>query len=187
MGQHWWTNWKRLLRAAQEDFQKIGAFFPSSRFASRRTAAEIPPNAKRVIELGPGPGTVTHAILKHIPPSTELILIEINPIFIPSLRQRFPEQRVWEADILALPEGELTPYYGTCDAVISGIPYSFLPDSQCKLLTKRAHQLLRDEGRFINYQANIKAGYFLRAEFRSLKMLFEPRNLPPYFIWVAEK
>ena len=74
--------------------QQVGSVIPSSRFMERRlvglATAEAP---KVVVELGPGTGGTTRALLRAMPPGSQLLAIEISPDFA-ALLQRIPDPRL---------------------------------------------------------------------------------------------
>jgi len=74
--------------------KQVGSIIPSSRFLERRIvrAAEIA-NASLVVELGPGTGGTTRALLRALSPKARLLAIEIDPRFVELLRRR-PDPRL---------------------------------------------------------------------------------------------
>ena len=77
---------------------RTGAQQPSSRALAAAMAAEIDPAADGpVVELGPGTGVVTRALLDRGIPEDRLILIELNPSFADHVRRMFPQATVGTA------------------------------------------------------------------------------------------
>ena len=65
----------------------VGSVIPSSRYLERRIVKEAGLASARVaVELGPGVGGTTRAILRALPADAKLLSIEINPDFVPALR-----------------------------------------------------------------------------------------------------
>ena len=108
----------------------IGAFGPSSPSVAKAMTMPLKGHTapSRVLEVGPGTGAVTEAILEHLNPADSLDLCELNPEFVKLLRERFetvpgqagPRVRVFEGDVL---EKAGTAY----DYIISSVPASNLP------------------------------------------------------------
>src|SRR4030095_15898399 len=74
--------------------KQVVSIIPSSRFLERRvTRATRAHRAKLIVELGPGTGGTTRALLRAMQPSARLLAIEINPHFVEVL-QRWPEPRL---------------------------------------------------------------------------------------------
>ena len=100
---------------------RVAAFTPSSRSLARLITREITPAQAPVIELGPGTGVFTLALLERGLAPDQLVLLESGPEFATILRKRFPGVRVIIGDAAR-------PY--ACDmaletpagAVVSGLP-----------------------------------------------------------------
>src|SRR5205807_6885581 len=75
-------------------FRTTGALLPSSRFLARalaaplrRPAARVPAEKpRRVLEVGPGTGSVTRAILRYLRPDDRLDAVELNRRFVDRLQ-----------------------------------------------------------------------------------------------------
>ena len=93
----------RFIRSWLEKPLAIGAVTPSGRFLARTMAryvdTEIP---GPVIELGPGTGPVTEALVARGVHPSRLVLVEFNPAFCRLLRSRYPEATVVQGDAYAL-------------------------------------------------------------------------------------
>src|SRR2546423_6639897 len=77
----------------------VGAVTPSSKPLARAMAQYVDPDATGpVIELGPGTGPITEALVEHGVEPSRLVLVEFNPTFCELLRRRFPEATVGQAD-----------------------------------------------------------------------------------------
>jgi len=68
---------------------------PSSRFLANALAKPIDfHRARTIIELGPGTGPVTKALLKRMRPDAKLLAVDINPAFIDHLRDVCADPRL---------------------------------------------------------------------------------------------
>src|ERR1700680_253815 len=82
-----------------------GAVTPSGRILARTMARYVEPELPgRVVELGPGTGPVTEALVEHGIDPARLILVEFNPRFCALLRARFPTATVLQGDAYRLRE-----------------------------------------------------------------------------------
>jgi phospholipid N-methyltransferase len=125
--------WREALRSPVS----TGAVGPSSPSVARAMTAPLAnrKGPRTVLEVGPGTGALTEAIVECLGPQDNLDLCEINPRFASWLRKRFvgshrngPSLRVFEGDVLEVVSG---PY----DFIISSVPCSNLsPDAVRKLL-----------------------------------------------------
>jgi len=141
-----------------------------------------------VVEYGPGNGVVTRELLRRLEPDARLVAYEINAAFAEELRRSIDLRlEVHEADIIAASSRLCELSDGGVDAVVSGIPFSFLSPSTREAVVRNTSRALRSGGRFIVYQNSAKMVKPLRRYFREVSGRFEPRNVFPYFIMVAEK
>src|ERR1700749_2916351 len=77
----------------------MGAVTPSSKVLARAMARYVDVDAPGpVIELGPGTGAVTKALVEHGVEPERLVLVEFNPSFCRLLRTRYPEATVIQGD-----------------------------------------------------------------------------------------
>src|SRR6202171_4678891 len=87
----------RFLSTWLQSPLKTGALSPSGPALAKAMAAEIDPSVPGpVVELGPGTGPVTEAILARGIIPQRLILVEFNREFCALLRKRFPGVTVIE-------------------------------------------------------------------------------------------
>ena len=115
-----------FLRAFLRSPRGVGSIIPSSRFLERRLVARSAvAAATTIVELGPGTGGTTRAILRAMSPRARLLCIEIDPQLHGLLRRiQDPRLIVHRGSAEHLPE--ILSRYGlpAPDVVISGIPFS---------------------------------------------------------------
>ena len=99
----------RFLKSWVERPLQIGAVQPSGRALARTMASYVDPTQKGpVIEVGPGTGPVTAALLKRGVAPERLVLLEYSAEFCALLRERYPRLRVVQGDAYAI-ERTLAP------------------------------------------------------------------------------
>ncbi|MCC5932975.1 MAG: SAM-dependent methyltransferase [Balneolales bacterium] len=134
----------------------------------------------RILELGPGTGTLTKAILKVLRPEDSLDLVEINPHFCRMLRREFshPNMQVHYTDLLEFSPGK--PY----DYIFSSIPYESIPEEVSKGMWEQKLKLCKPGG-FISYYKYVNFNHF-RCKYEkelvsrfSIDRTFVLRNFPP--------
>jgi phosphatidylethanolamine/phosphatidyl-N-methylethanolamine N-methyltransferase len=129
---------------------RIGAVAPSSRTLAALITAEIAPEIAPVIELGPGSGAFTRALLDRGVPERRLALIEQNPVFAFTLRKQFPVARVLCVDAAAL--GSIDVFSGEgAGAVVSGLPLLLMPPDKVGAILESAFARLRPDGAFYQF------------------------------------
>lgn len=179
-----------FLREFVKNPRQLGSVIPSSGFLKRRIlAAAGVAQASTIVELGPGNGGTTRAILAAMPAHARLLSIELNEGLY-QLASRIDDERYiahhGDAHELA---GILDNYQlGAPDVVISGIPFSCMERGAGAALIQRIHSLLVPDGRFVAYQVNPRVDQlntFFSAGNRSVA--WEWLSIPPLRVWRWQK
>ncbi len=143
-----------FFRGFLREPSQVGSVIPSSRFLEQRIVeASSLSTARRVVELGPGTGGTTRTFLQHLGEDARLLSIELSPYFHELLGDiadpRFTNYMGSAADlaeILASHDMEQP------DVVISGIPFSKMPEAVATRVAQAVKDNLAEGGRFIAYQ-----------------------------------
>ena len=124
---------------------RVGAVAPSGRALAQLITADLPRSNKPIIELGPGTGTFTQAMLARGISEERLALVETDPAFAQALRLRFPRARVLTMDAAHL--GDLAGLFDEpADAIVSGLPLLSLPADDVAAILRGAFRHLRPGG-----------------------------------------
>ncbi|MEM7409245.1 MAG: methyltransferase domain-containing protein [Myxococcota bacterium] len=168
---------------------EVGSIIPSSRFLERKiTEAVRADSAKLLVELGPGTGGTTRALLRAMGPEARLLAIEINPGFVEVL-SRWPDKR------LIAHEGSATDIRGILeklelpapDVVVSGIPFSTMTRPLGRDILRSVHDALAPDGAFVAYQVRDRVHALGREVFGRAAIKRELRNVPPMRVYRWEK
>src|ERR1700761_3032735 len=93
----------RFIRSWLERPLSIGAVTPSGKVLCRAMARYVDPNSDGpVVELGPGTGPVTAALVESGVDPARLVLVEFNPAFCRILRARYPDARLVQGDAYSM-------------------------------------------------------------------------------------
>lgn len=134
--------------------RQVGSVIPSSRFLERRLVhvSEVA-DAELVVELGPGTGGTTRAILRALAPTARLLAIEANPEFA-DLLEAEPDPRLIVHHGSAEEIGKILKRHQlpAPDVVLSGIPFSTMDDDLGKRILVSVWEALNPDGRFVAYQ-----------------------------------
>ncbi len=170
--------------------KEVGSVIPSSRFLERRVvrAADLA-NARVVVELGPGTGGSTRALLRAMPRDSALLAIEINPAFVRLLRGNHEDSRliVHEGSAAEIQAALREHGLAAPDAVISGIPFSTMPHALGHAIVEEVHAILPPGGRFVAYQVRDKVHDLGRQVFGPATVQTELRNVPPMRVYRWER
>lgn len=169
--------------------KSVGSVIPSSRFLEQRIVdvAAIA-KARVVVELGPGTGGTTRAILDALPEHGRLLAIEVDPEFVALLKAE-PDPRLIVHHGSAEHIGEILRRYGlpSPDAVVSGIPFSTMPDDLGIRILREVWSCLGPDGRFIAYQFRSRVGQLGRRLFGPPEVELEVLNAPPMRVYRWQK
>ena len=168
--------------------RSIGAIAPSSRALARRIAAQINPNLSgAVLELGPGTGVVTGALIANGISTERLIAVETDPDLARLMRERFPRLRVFEGDAFCLdrtlPNSETGPLAG----VVSGLPLLNFPPAQRRELIVSMLARIPAGGPFVQFSYGVTAPVPADDKITVERAGFVLANLPPARVWVYRR
>lgn len=168
---------------------RVGSVAPSSSRLERRLVREAQvAQAGTVIELGPGTGGTTAALLRAMRPSARLLAIELDPQFHGYVARRVHDARLHLAlDSAERLEALLAEHgLGAADAIVSGIPFSTLPRLAADRVAAAVARVLRPGGRFVAYQVRAHVEDFVTPYLGAPERAWEWVNLPPVrvFTWV---
>jgi phospholipid N-methyltransferase len=170
--------------------KEVGSVIPSSRDLIRRIMRQARiPETRVVVELGPGTGVVTKPILAASRKDGKVIAMEINPLYLNSLRQDIMDPRLslYGGPAVEIHKALAAVGENHADLAISGIPFSTMPRSEGIATIEAIRDTLKPGGRFVAYQ--------FRGEVKRLgdPIMGQSRtyggfwNIPPMRIYVWEK
>jgi phosphatidylethanolamine/phosphatidyl-N-methylethanolamine N-methyltransferase len=180
-----------FLREWVANPQGTGSVAPSSPQLGAAMARWLPRNSDSyVLELGPGTGAVTDALLKYGLREDRLIAIEFNPNLAKLLRKRFPRAHIitgdaWELDALLT---ELPMSVESVGAVISSLPLLNFSKEKADELAQKIRSILEPRGRWVQYSYQIVKDRTRGGEdFRLLASKIVWLNFPPARVSVYQK
>jgi len=179
----------RFLRSWIEKPLHMGAVMPSSKLLARTMAQYVDVDSKGpVIELGPGTGAITNALIEHGVDQKRLVLVEYNPGFCALLRDRYPQARVVQGDAYALRASLDAVLDAPASAVVSGLPLVTKPMLTRLKLIRDAFVALAPGAPFVQFTYSVAPpipkslpGVSTEASERIWM------NLPPARVWVYRK
>ncbi len=178
----------RFLRSWLDNPLMTGAISPSSPFLASAMAKEVDPASDGpVIELGPGTGPVTQALVERGIAQDRLVLVEYDPEFCRLLARRFPRARVVRGDAYALD----TTLRGLIDrpaaAVVSSLPLLTRPEEERARLLLRAFRLMAPDAPFVQFTYGLTSPVPRGPGVTSHVSAPVWRNIPPARVWVYRK
>jgi phosphatidylethanolamine/phosphatidyl-N-methylethanolamine N-methyltransferase len=182
MGASSFLFWRRYLRRPLG----IGAIAPSSRSLARAMVAALAPApGETVVELGPGTGVFTRALLEAGVERQKLILVEFDPEFASHLRMIFPGVEVVEGDARKLPEFLHWRGLSGVPKLLSGLPLRSMPDPVRDGIGRAMRTALLPGGRLVQftYFATPPLSEDAAAGLDVERLGFILHNFPPAFVW----
>ncbi|MBI3701377.1 MAG: methyltransferase [Afipia sp.] len=178
----------RFLRSWIETPLRMGAVMPSSKFLARAVARYVDTQSTApVIELGPGTGAITDAMIAHGVAEKRLVLVEFDPGFCALLRERYPQATVIQGDAYNLDQ-TLAELDTPGSAMVSGLPIVTRPMPIRVKLMRDAFLKLEPGAPFIQFTYSVappipksQPGVVTKASERIWM------NLPPARVWVYRK
>jgi phosphatidylethanolamine/phosphatidyl-N-methylethanolamine N-methyltransferase len=179
----------RFIRSWMEKPLSIGAVTPSGKILARTMAQYIEPDlAGPVIELGPGTGPVTEALVQQGVHPSRLVLVEFNPNFCQLLRKRFPEATVVRADAYRLRGAVTALVRQPAAAIVSGLPLVTKPMRTRLRLLSEAFALMQPGAPFIQFTYAVLAPFpkaLIGVSAEASERIW--MNVPPARVWVYRK
>jgi phosphatidylethanolamine/phosphatidyl-N-methylethanolamine N-methyltransferase len=176
----------RFIASWLQNPMKVGAVSPSGRALARAVAAEVDPSIPGpIVELGPGTGPVTEALIERGIAPERLILVEYDPEFCTLLRRRFPGATVVQGDAYSLGNTLAGIVKEPLAAIASCLPLMTRPLSVRVRLLNAAIRMLRPGAPFVQFTYAMNAPIPSRQ--RRYRITSSPRiwkNLPPARVWV---
>lgn len=184
--QHW-LFFRQWVRAPLSTASVV----PSSRFLAEKMVAEVPKEARQVIELGAGTGVFTKLLVARGAPLNQIMVVELNPVMAEKLTADFPTVRVINGDATHLREiVEQAPHFtpGQVDAVVSGLGFLNMPNAIVQSIVAAAFEVLAPGAPFVQFTYGPKspiAAPIVRAlQLKVRRASFTLRNFPPASVYV---
>lgn len=181
--------WGVFLQGFLEHPAMVGSIIPSSRFTIRKMLAPVDWDACRLfVEYGPGVGTFCRPVLDRMRRDAQLIVIDTNPLYIDYLRATISDSRFVAVHGSAADVEAIIAAHGheQADYVLSGLPFSTLPEGVGPAIAAATHRVLRPRGAFLVYQFSARARAFMARHFARIDEGFEALNVLPcrlYWGW----
>jgi phosphatidylethanolamine/phosphatidyl-N-methylethanolamine N-methyltransferase len=176
----------RFIRSLIEKPLTVGAVAPSGKALARVMANYVDPAASGpIVELGPGTGPVTDALVERGIDPARLTLVEYDPEFCRLLRQRFPGVNVVQGDAYNLKGTLAGVLREPAAAFVSGLPLFNKPLKMRLELLDQAFGLMKPDAPFVQFTYNaISPIPRSHGHVRSEASARVWRNFPPARVWV---
>lgn len=182
----------RFFRSWLDNPAVAGAVSPSGRFLARMMARYVDPHkGGPVVELGPGTGAITEALLARGIAPGRLFLVEFDSGFCKLLRRRFPGVHVIKGDAYQLSKTLRGQLRRPPAAIVSSLPLLLKPEAQRLALLADAFDCMSPDGCFVQFTYG-RVSPVPRDKASALDIHVEASppvwlNLPPARVWIYRR
>ncbi len=174
-----------FLRGLIASPKGVGAIAPSSPALARAIAGQIDPaRPGPVLELGPGTGVVTEALIARAIAPERITAIEYDPDFVARVRARCPGVNVIEGDAFNLDDTLGRPGGSGFAGIVSGIPLLNLPVCRRAALIEDALARLQPGAPLVQYSYGLTPPMHATPRFSVERAAIVWANLPPARVWL---
>jgi phosphatidylethanolamine/phosphatidyl-N-methylethanolamine N-methyltransferase len=180
----YWVECGNFFRETRRHFSDTGALLPSSRFLARALVSElrkrgpqgISADPYRILEVGPGTGSVTREILRQLRPGDHLDAVELNGRFVALLKRRFAKEWLFhfhrqQVKVIHSAVEDL-PGEAVYDFIVSGLPINNFPVAHVRRIFQVYERLLKPGGTLTYFEyvliRQLKTPFVNRRERRRL-------------------
>ena len=164
----------------------VGAVAPSYKFLMKKMIAPIDfQKADVILELGPGNGVFTKAILERMKQTSKLFSFELNTAFYQHISNNVDDKRLTLINDTAEKIDEYLEKHGIgkVDYIVSSLPFTVIPKEIKLTIIDKCVNQLKDDGMFIQFKYSLNAKKLLSSKFSQIKIDFSALNLPPAFVY----
>ncbi|WP_185983672.1 class I SAM-dependent methyltransferase [Aureimonas mangrovi] len=169
---------------------RVGAVAPSGRGLAGLITREIEPTCAPVLELGPGTGVFTRALLAAGVREDDLTLVEYDEAFAGILAARYPKARLVRMDAADLSRMQL--FHGRpVGAVVSGLPLLSMPLPKVMRIVSGLSGCLRADGAIYQFTYGLRCPVpdlvLDRFGLRAMRIGRVWWNMPPAAVYRIER
>lgn len=166
---------------------RTGANVPSSRALCKAMAnAAAPTPQTRIVELGPGTGTVTRALLDAGAREENLTLVELNPEFQILLKKRFPRAEILADDAFAAIRRLAQAETNEISTIVSSLPLTVCSRQQRIALREHGLQAVGPSGRLVQFTYGTASPVPLHPSMQAHSSRRIWSNIPPAVVWTYQ-
>ncbi|MBG0810681.1 methyltransferase domain-containing protein [Methylosinus sp. H3A] len=184
----------RFIRSLIENPRLVGAVSPSGPVLAKTMASYVDISGDApIVELGPGTGPVTQALLDRGIAPERLTLVEYEAKFCDLLRERFPGVNVVQGDAYGLKKTLAGKIDGPVASIVSSLPLLNQPEADRLRLLDQAFELIAPGGVFIQFTYSLWVSpmplkrHANRAAYTAEGLGPIWLNLPPARVWLYKR
>ena len=164
---------------------KVAAIAPSGKRLGRLMTEGLDAATAPVIELGPGTGVFTEAMIARGVPEDKIALVELNEAFAHGLSTKFPQSQIHNVSATRLSGRSF--FSVPAQAVVSGLGLLAMPEDDVALILAGAFKHLAPGGRFIQFtygpKCPVPESVLRSLGLKATRVGGTWRNLPPASVY----
>ena len=182
-----WQDEARFIKTWFDKPLVTGAISPSSPALAKMMARYVDPRTDGpVVELGPGTGPVTQALIERGIAEERLVLVEYDPEFCALLAQKFPKARIVQGDAYGFFDEDEA--LAGAAAIVSSLPLFTKPEERRIALVEKALERAAGHAPFIQFTyAPVSPVPLKDADFDAEESERIWMNIPPACVWVYRR
>lgn len=174
--------WGVFVQGFIEHPVMVSSIIPSSRFTIRKMLAPVDwAKCELFVEYGPGVGTFCRPVLDKLRRDGTLLVIDTNKLYIDYLKRTITDSRFIAVYGSAEDVEDIVRAHGfqQADYVLSGLPFSALPEGLGERIAAATSRVIRPGGAFLTYQFSKTAHNLTARHFDRTDSGFEWLNVLP--------
>lgn len=169
---------------------RVGAVAPSSAGLADAMTKGLTESSGPAVELGPGTGVFTSALLRRGIPPAQITAIEASEGFATALKRRFPQVGVIHGDAMRV--RHVVPFGpGGAGVVICGLPLLSIPQEKVMRIVAGCAKILKPDGELrlftYGFRCPIPAPVLSRLGLSARRQAFVPLNMPPASVYIVQQ
>ncbi len=178
----------RFIRRLITQPKAVGAVAPSSRALGRAMAAQIDVRSEGpILELGPGTGVATAALIARGIAPERITAIEYDPHFARLIAQRFPGLSVINGDAFELDKTLGAQFIEPFIGAISGVPLLNHSMERRQVFLDGVLKRLKPGSPYVQFSYGLNCPVTPVAGVTVSQVAFVLLNLPPARVWVYRR
>lgn len=144
------------------------------------------PTKVRIVEIGPGTGRLTRAMLNIGVKPENLLLVELDQDFCNFLNNSLPnlkKSHIIQGDAAALPNLVPSDWIGHIDYIVSAVPLMYLPKNKRQDIFHACFHILKVKAPIIHVTYNLFSPMNFMMDLEQICVNKLWLNLPPAFVW----
>lgn len=141
-------------------------------------------DARVIVELGGGDGSITQGIVDRMHPDSTLYVFEINEHFCKALEKEFTQSNV---QVICDSAENLDHYLKgqKADLILSSLPFSLIPKESRVAIYEKSSSGLKNGGAFIQICYSYLLKFQFAPYFKNITTTFTLKNFPPTLIMIC--